>query len=207
MRSIPLENDIIVSFRKGVPEALQSLLKLYYNPLCLFADRLLVDKAAAEDIVGEAFVKLWNKRTNFETLQNVKAFMYITVRNACLNHLKQAKRESLSKKQMAYLTGDKEEFILNEMIRAEVLKEIMNEVNNLPEQCGKVLRLGYLEGLKNQEIADLLKISVHTVKNQKARAIQLLKIRLRDRDLMSLFLIYTFIRATSATCQNMHLPA
>jgi RNA polymerase sigma-70 factor (family 1) len=207
MRSIPLENDIIVSFRKGDPEALQTLLKQYYNPLCLFADRLLTDKAAAEDIVGEAFIKLWNKRTNFESLQNVKAFMYITVRNACLNHLKQAKRDSLSKKQMAYLTGEKEEFVLNEMIRAEVLKEIMNEVNNLPEQCGKVLRLGYLEGLKNQEIADLLNISVHTVKNQKARAIQLLKTRLRNRDLMSLLLVYTLIRATSATCQSMHLPA
>jgi RNA polymerase sigma-70 factor (ECF subfamily) len=207
MRSIPMENDIIVSFRKGGPEALQTLLKQYYNPLCLFADRLLTDKAAAEDIVGEAFIKLWNKRANFESLQNIKAFMYITVRNACLNHLKQAKRDSLSKKQMAYLTGEKEEFVLNEMIRAEVLKEIMNEVNNLPEQCGKVLRLGYLEGFKNQEIADMLNISVHTVKNQKARAIQLLKTRLRNRDLMSLLLIYTLIRATSATCQTMHLPA
>jgi RNA polymerase sigma-70 factor (family 1) len=207
MRSIPLENDIIVSFKKGGPDALQTLLKQYYNPLCLFADRLLIDKAAAEDIVGEAFIKLWNKRTNFESLQNIKAFMYITVRNACLNHLKQVKRDTLSKKQMAYLTGEKEEYVLNEMIRAEVLKEIMNEVNNLPEQCGKVLRLGYLEGLKNQEIADLLNISVHTVKNQKARAIQLLKTRLRNRDLMSLLLLYTLIRATSATCQNMYLSA
>jgi len=207
MRSIPLENDIIVSFKKGGPDALQTLLKQYYNPLCLFADRLLIDKAAAEDIVGEAFIKLWNKRTNFESLQNIKAFMYITVRNACLNHLKQVKRDTLSKKQMAYLTGEKEEYVLNEMIRAEVLKEIMNEVNNLPEQCGKVLRLGYLEGLKNQEIADLLNISVHTVKNQKARAIQLLKTRLRNRDLMSLLLLYTLIRATSVTCQNMYLSA
>ncbi|OQP66471.1 hypothetical protein A3860_13355 [Niastella vici] len=207
MRSIPLENDVLVSFRKGGPDALQSLLKQFYSPLCLFAERLLGDKAASEDIVGEAFIKLWNKRDNFENLQNLKAFMYITVRNACLNHLKQAKRDSLNQKQLAYLTGEKEEFVLNEMIRSEILQEIMQEVNNLPEQCGKVLKLAYLEGLKNQEIADLMNISVHTVKNQKARAIQLLKVRLRDRDLMNLLLLFTLIRAGSANCQNLHFPA
>lgn len=207
MRSLPSDNDIIVSFRKGSPDALQSLLKLFYSPLCLFAERLLADSAAAEDIVGESFVKLWNKRTDFESLQNLKAFMYITVRNACLNQLKQAKRDSLSKKQLAYLTGEKEEFVLNEMIRAEVLKEIMQEINNLPEQCRKVLKMGYFEGMKNQEIAGLLNISVHTVKNQKARAIQLLKIRLRDRDLMSLLLLCSFLRSTSDHYQNLPMPA
>lgn len=207
MRSLPLDNDIIVLLKKGGPDALQSLLKQFYSPLCLFAERLLADSAAAEDIVGESFVKLWNKRTDFESVQNIKAFMYITVRNACLNHLKQAKRDSLSKKQLAYLTSEKEEFVLNEMIRAEVLKEIMHEINNLPEQCGKVLKLGYLEGLRNQEIADLLNISVHTVKNQKARGIQLLKIRLRDRDLMTFLILCSFLQAGSDHCQNLPLPA
>jgi RNA polymerase sigma-70 factor (ECF subfamily) len=196
MRSLQLSNDIIGSLQKGVPDALHSLVLHFHNPLCLFADRLLKDRAVAEDIVEESFIKLWHKRADFETVQNIKAFLYITVRNASLNHLKQAKRESLSKKQLAYLSGEKEEFVLNEMIRAEVLKEIMIEIEKLPEQCGKVLKLGYLEGLKNQEIADLLHVSVHTVKNQKARAIQLLKIKFRDRDLMGLLLLYTLFRAT-----------
>ena len=191
MRSVQLNNDIMDAFRNGEPPALHSLLKLFYGPLCLFAERMVMDRPAAEDIVGETFIKLWNKRANFETIQNVKAFLYISTRNACLNWLKQAQRDSLSKKQLAYLTSEREEFILNEIIRAEVLQEIMQEIERLPEQCGKVLKLSYLEGLKNQEVADLLQISVHTVKNQKARAIQLLKIRLRDRDLMTLFFLYT----------------
>lgn len=207
MRSVPLEIDIIDTLKKGSPDALQSLLKQFYSPLCLFAERLLADSAAAEDIVGESFIKLWNKRGDFESTQNIKAFMYITVRNACLNYLKQVKRDSLNQKQLAYLTGEKEEFILNEMIRAEVLKEIMNEINNLPEQCGKVLKLAYLDGLKNQEVAKVLNISVHTVKNQKARAIQLLKTRLRDRDLMALLILCTFLRETSDSCQNLYLSA
>jgi RNA polymerase sigma-70 factor (ECF subfamily) len=183
------------AFRKGESQALQSLLKLFYSPLCLFAERLVKDRLAAEDIVGESFIKLWNKRHDFETLQNTKAFLYISTRNACLNLLKQAQRDHLSKKQLAYLTGEQEGYILNEIVRAEVLQEIMQAIESLPEQCGKVLKLGYLEGLKNQEIADLLQISVHTVKNQKARAIQLLKIKLTGRDLMALFLLAGLIPA------------
>ncbi|OQP38718.1 hypothetical protein A4H97_18540 [Niastella yeongjuensis] len=207
MRSVPLEIDIIDTLKKGGPDALQSLLKQFYSPLCLFAERLLNDRAASEDIVGETFIKLWNKRGDFETTQNIKAFMYITVRNACLNYLKQAKRDSLNQKQLAYLTGEREEYILNEMIRAEVLKEIMSEINNLPEQCGKVLKLAYLEGLQNKDVAKVLNISVHTVKNQKARAIQLLKTRLRDRDILALLILCSFLKDTSYSCQNMHLPA
>ncbi|MBO9203976.1 MULTISPECIES: RNA polymerase sigma factor [Niastella] len=207
MRSVQSENDIIDTLKNGGPEALQTLLKQFYSPLCLFAERLLTDRAAAEDIVGESFIKLWNKRSDFETTQNIKAFMYITVRNACLNHLKQAKRDSLSKKQLAYLMGEKEEFVLNEMIRAEVLKEIMQEINNLPEQCRKVLKMGYLEGLRNQEIANLLNISIHTVRNQKVRAIQLLKIRLRDRDVLALLLLCGFLKVTTESCQNLNITA
>lgn len=193
MRSVHLSNDIMEALRKGEPEALQSLLKLYYGALCLFAERMVTDRQAAEDIVGEAFIKLWKRRDSFATVQNIKAFLYISTRNAALNLLKQAKRESLSKKQLAYLSEEQGAFVLNDMVRAEVLREIMQEIDKLPEQCGKVLKLGYLQGMKNQEIATMLNISVHTVKNQKARAIQLLKIRLRDRDLMALFFLYTYL--------------
>src|SRR6266540_2784871 len=193
MHSTELSNNIISSFKKGTPNALKSLIKIYYNPLCLFADRLLKDPVVAEDIVVKSFTKLWHRRCDFEHVQNIKAFLYIAVRNASLNYLKMLKRETLSKKQLTYITSEKEDSVLNEIIRAEVLQEIMQEIERLPEQCGKVLKMGYLEGLKNQEIADLLHISVHTVKNQKARAIQLLKIKLRDRDLMALFFIYTLI--------------
>lgn len=199
MRSVHLSNDIMEALRKGEPEALQTLLKLYYGALCLFAERMVTDRQAAEDIVGEAFIKLWKRRDNFATVQNIKAFLYISTRNAALNLLKQAKRESLSKKQLAYLSEEQGAFVLNDMVRAEVLREILQEIDKLPEQCGKVLKLGYLQSMKNQEIATMLNISVHTVKNQKARAIQLLKIRLRDRDLMALFFLYTYLDQVQET--------
>jgi RNA polymerase sigma-70 factor (ECF subfamily) len=192
-RDTNLHDDPFDAFKKGDPRALQVIFSQFYAPLCLFASRFQRDRPAAEDIAGESLVKLWNRHTDFENMQNVKAFLYITTRNACLNQLKQMQRESLSKKQFAWVSGDKEEFVLNEMIRVEVLQEIHREIDNLPAQCQKIFKLSYYEGKKNHEIAELLNISVHTVKNQKARAIQLLKVKLPDRNLVTILLILTGI--------------
>ena len=189
-RDNKLHDDPFDNFKKGDPRALQVIFKQFYGPLCLFAERMLRDRPAAEDIVGDTFLKLWNRHTDFENLQNIKAFLYITTRNASLNMLKQMQRESLSKKQLAYLSGDKEGFILNEMVRAEVLREINREIENLPEQCRKIFKMSFFDGKKNQEIASMLEISVHTVKNQKARAIQLLRVRLPDRNLVAILIWY-----------------
>jgi len=186
-----LHTGIPHAFRAGEQKGINSLFKLHYKPLCLFAFRLLNDLPGAEDIVGESFIKLWERHADFESFQAIRAFLYITTRNACLNLLKQKQREALSKKQLAYLMSEKEEFVLNEMIRAEVLGEIMDEINNLPAQCGRVFRLSYLEGLNNDKIAEKFSISVNTVRNQKARAIQLLKIRLLDRRISVLILFST----------------
>jgi RNA polymerase sigma-70 factor (ECF subfamily) len=76
------------------------------------------------------------------------------------------------------------------MIRAEVLREINREIENLPEQCRKIFKMSFFDGKKNQEIASMLEISVHTVKNQKARAIQLLRVRLPDRNLVAILIWY-----------------
>jgi RNA polymerase sigma-70 factor (family 1) len=192
-RDKQLHDDPFDAFKMGDPRALQVIFKLFYPSLCVFAERMLHDRPAAEDIVGETMVKLWNRHADFENLQNVKAFLFITTRNACLNMLKQMQRESLSKKQLAYLSTDKEGYILNEIVRMEVLAEIRREIENLPAQCRRIFKMSYYEGKKNQEIAEMLKISVHTVKNQKARAIQLLKVKLPDRNLVTLLLILTAI--------------
>jgi RNA polymerase sigma-70 factor (family 1) len=188
-------SDPCDDFKNGDPNSLNALFRMYYAPLCLFAERMIKDRPAAEDIVGEAFVKLWHRHRDFENQQNIKGFLYITTRNACLNMLKQMQRESLSKKQLAYLSADKEGFILNDMIRNEVLAQISSEIENLPEQCKKIFKMSYFEGRKNQEIAEILDISVHTVKNQKARAIQLLKVKLPDR-----MLVATILWAMNLAC-------
>jgi RNA polymerase sigma-70 factor (family 1) len=159
------------------PKAFEFFFDRHYNPLCYFAERLVRDQQVAEDIVEETFMKLWNKRTDFENEHGIKAFLYITTKNACINVIKQSQRDNASQAEMLYLAEKKEGFVLNEMIRAEVLRVVDQELNKLPVQCRTILKMSYVKGLKNNEIANKLDISIHTVRNQKARGLQLLRTR------------------------------
>jgi RNA polymerase sigma-70 factor (family 1) len=175
----PIDTDWIPLFKQGDTKALNYVYKLYNRPLRYFAEELVHDRQEAEDIVAETFIKLWARYAHFESLLSIRAFIYITTRNACLDYINLSHKKDNRNKELFYLSSDDEQPIIHSMIKAEILGEIYREIEALPQECKKVFKLCYLEGLRNQEIADLLKLSIHTVKNQKARAIRLIRIRLK----------------------------
>ena len=69
---------------------------------------------------------------------------------------------------------------LNERIENEILWEIFEAVEQLPEECKKVFKLSYIEKLDIAQVARLLNISEHTVKSQRARGKKLLQEYLKD---------------------------
>jgi len=179
--------DIVPELKKGSTSALNAIHDLYYSSLRNFAGSLLGDVPAAEDIVTEIFVILWKKHQDFETLPNVKAFLYISTRNACINYVKKVQRDSVMKTGFQhYLLGDHQEYILNDIVRGEVLKQIYDAIERLPCQCRRILKMCYIEGLNNSEIAGKVNISVNTVKNHKVRALGLLRLKFLHSSALSL---------------------
>lgn len=162
---------------------LKSLFDLLYLRLCRFADQIIADSAAAEDIVQEAFIKYWQRNADITDLPAIKTLLYVMVRNACFNHLKH--RKVVEKFAQTQTEVAEEAAVL----KAEVWGEVYRAIASLPEGCRNVFKLSYLEGLKNQEIADELKISINTVKTQKARALELLKLRLKPEAFLVLCLL------------------
>jgi RNA polymerase sigma-70 factor (family 1) len=184
-----LNPDIIFEFRKGDSQAFACFFHIHYRALCFFAGKIIFDKAEAEDIVKDAFIKLWRKHDDFETAQNIKAFLYITTRNACLNFLRHTQVKDTFNKEYAYLEdSNHEDQVLNQIIRTELLREIYEKIEELPEKRREVFKLAYLDGLKNEEIAEYLNISIFTVKEHKGKALQTLRLHFTDRQLI-LFLV------------------
>lgn len=180
-----LNPEIIAEFQKGDPQAFSSFFNLHYRSLCYFASQLVGTPPDAEDIVKDTYVKLWQKHADFATSQNIKAFLYITTRNACLNFLRHEQVKESSKKQLIYLEEEKgEEHVLNQMIKAELMREIYAEIEKLPGKRKEVFKLSYVEGMKNDEIAKHMGISIHTVKEHKGKALQFLRMRFSDRQLV-----------------------
>ena len=122
----------------------------------------------------ESFVNLWERRKDFVALLPVRVFLYQTARNKCMDLLKH--EQVIHKHEASLVQEFCEDFLDEKMIEEEMLGEIYRAIDELPSECGRVFRLG-LEGLSNQEIADILSISVNTVKTQKQRAMAVLKKR------------------------------
>lgn len=76
-------NDVywIKELKHGNSMALSYFFDLPYQALCYFAESIVKDQQEAEDIVATSFFKVWDKYTDFETAQNIKAFLYISTKN------------------------------------------------------------------------------------------------------------------------------
>lgn len=157
---------------------LNFLFKEYYDRLVYFSLQLIKDKDQAEDLVQDAFIKYWNQReTVIQDPIAIKNFLYSTVRNASLNVIRHNKVvESYIEFQGS--TEPEEPPVIEAIITAEAVAEIHAALQSLPESHRIISIMGYFDGKKNQEIADELGMSVNTVKKQKQRALELMRVQL-----------------------------
>lgn len=179
-------------FSAGGHDALDAVFKEYYRPLWNFANSLIHDRWEAEDIVVETFLKLWKLRSNFDTDQNIKAFLYITVRNACLNYLKHVDVKRHSHKELLYLNGesadeDIEDIVNCKIIESEILREIIREIKELPPKMKVIFELIFMHGLSTAEISRKLKLSDATIRGQKAKALKEIRLALAKKRLLPSF--------------------
>ena len=79
------------SIRNGDIKAFETLFKEFYPSMCAIAIRFVSDKDVAQDIVQEVFIKLWEKRTSYEEIPNLKTFLYVSIKNLCFNYLRDKK--------------------------------------------------------------------------------------------------------------------
>lgn len=171
--------ESILSFQRGEESGLNYFFHQYYLALTLFSYNLTANKESAEEIAEDAFLKLWERHQHFSHPSAIRSFLYITVKNASLNWIRQQKRDTLKAKQLVYLSDPGENHILQKIISAEVYQEVFKAINALPPKCRRIFQMLFVEGKDYQQIAKELKLSVSTIHNQKARGIELLKRQLK----------------------------
>ena len=173
----PIENWA-EELAKGNQAAFTAIYNKYVYSLLEFARRLLDSRETAEDLCADVFTRLWEYRERFVLIENIEAFLFVSIRNACLNYLRSAQtkieRNAAQIEQLEKITQPDD--IVD--VRMEYKDRIRKEIEQLPEQCQRIFKLAWYEGLKNKEIANRLRINIKTVSNQKVRALQLLRMSL-----------------------------
>jgi RNA polymerase sigma-70 factor (ECF subfamily) len=156
--------------------AFKMIFKKYHARFIYLAMRFVKDSLAAEDIVAESFIKIWQKRYDFNCLSTIESFLYTATKNACLNHIKQSNRHRVHHEQIKYLSEKSEEIHDNEeIIKIKLMQKILEDMEQLPPIRRKIFKMIYYEGLSPIKIAKILKISVNTVRVQKARAMDTIR--------------------------------
>ena len=149
----------------------------YYITLCMFANQYVEDDALAADIVQECFVKLWQLRDDFMYVDQIKSFLYTSVRNKSLNELEHTK--VMNEYAQKVMEMGKDSFFQDKVIAEESYRILVDAIDKLPPQMKNIMRLA-LEGKTNPEIAEALNISGETVHSQKKIAYRKLRGYLKD---------------------------
>ena len=156
-------------------EAFRELFSEFYNSLVLFAMGFVEQQDVAEDIVQEVFIAVWERDARYPTYNAFRSFLYNSVKNASLNHLK---HKNVEEKYLASLNlEDEGDDIDLKMMEEELYRLLFKTIDELPDKCRNIFLL-HLEGKGNEEIALLLNLSILTAKTQKKRAMSYIRERL-----------------------------
>ncbi|WP_163710068.1 RNA polymerase sigma factor [Mangrovibacterium lignilyticum] len=166
-------------------QAFKSLFESLFPPMCILASRILKDEEKGKDVAQDAFVKLWQKdQEDFADEQALRAYLYVLVKNACLNLIQKENKVQNSSVDAALHLPEKE--FLNELLREETYQILRYAIKELSPQAGEVMNL-MLHGFSNQDIADQMGVSINTVKTVKKRAYRALRDMLDDELIMILY--------------------
>lgn len=171
------EDTLLADLSSGLHSALEYIYMEFQPALVFFSVNILKseDIMLAEELVQDSFLKLYQRHDKFTTFNSLKAFLYITTRNACYNYLEKQKVRQRHMQDYVHEYNDMEQSIMLEMMHTETVRELLQAIDTLPPQCKAVIRMLVHEDKTYAEIAEILGVTVSTVKNQKARAVALLR--------------------------------
>lgn len=158
---------------KSDQQAFAQLYMAYVQPLLQFAQTIIKTRELAEEIVSDVFIRIWQNRRNLGSVDNLRLYLYISTKNTALNYLSRHFRKdviSLDEMSMSMpaVTYNPEQLL----ITSEAVKRIEFEINRLPARCKLIFKLVKDDGLKYNDVARLLNISVKTIDSQMAIAVK-----------------------------------
>lgn len=189
------EQELFRRISEGDTAAFSSIFQTYADPLHWHAVKLLKSEFWAEEIVQEVFVQLWAKRDLLTHIESPGAYLYKMLGNKAMDRMR---RDQLEIK-MQYLVAQALHLSQsNEPIQGERWDRMQTllqaAVNQLPEQRKRIYQLKYRDGYSYEEIAAILSISVHTVRNQMSKALHAIRTFLMEKG-ADLFLLLIWMAA------------
>lgn len=187
------EKELIEKIVAGDEKAFSILFFKYLPVLNSFATKFTKSSDIAQEIIQDAFVRVWLNREKLEYVDNVKAYLYKYVSNECLAYLRKKLKDEKVIDKLKINHSDSSNTTSEAIDLNEINKIISLAVEKLPQQRKKIFRLSRNEGKTIPEIAELLGVSSSTVKNSLVIALKSVKDELSWYGItLTLYFLYFF---------------
>lgn len=184
------EAQLFKQMQQGDWAAFNCFFKTYTGRLYLYALAFVKEKVVAEDVVQDAFIYLWINREHIAFTGSVYVYLLQSVKNACINY----KAHQQVEEKYRQVAVDLEEGEGDEAEWEELRQKVMRAIGSLPPKCREIFILGAVEGMKYQEIADKLGVSVNTVKTQMKYAYRKVRFQTGSDEMMMVILLLGILR-------------
>jgi len=184
--------DLMSEIKAGSMRAFDQLYYRYCKRLLSFSISIVKSREEAENIVQEVFLALWVNRSQISNDASVKYYIFTIAYNTAISALRKKARDEKfleQLKDLQELTSEPEDMQTEYTDLKGKLSEIINE---LPARQREIFILHKVDGLKYQEIASKLNISVNTIENHMSRALKTIRSKLGKNSLPATLFFYLF---------------
>ena len=164
----------------------------YHDSLLAFAKSYVMREDIAQDLVQEAFIRLWEKDHDFFSEVALRSYLFASVKNLSLDYLKHLDVETRYAE--AYMEKTSQEDVIDEQFDKEVMELLFKTIDCLPKRCREIFLL-HLDGLSSTEIADKLSLSIDTVRTQKKRAMKFLREHFQSQSSPNISFTFIFFKS------------
>jgi len=165
----------IREIKRGDRKAFKKLFLRFYNPLCQFCWQYTHSRHISEELVQEVFLVIWESRESLDPGQNIKSYLYQSVRNKALNHIKHKNLAEEYNREIEWLTPTPVTQQHHYEEHSEFVEAARQAIEDLPDRARQIYTLSRKDGLTYREIAIVLDVSVKTVESQMSRALKILR--------------------------------
>jgi RNA polymerase sigma-70 factor (family 1) len=162
------------NLKNGQSHGFTELYNDWNPPVCRFANSIIHDLQEAKDVTEDCFIKMWERRTSFSSISGCKSFLYTSVRNACINIIRHRQVILSGQREIQYLHTNNET-LLEGIITSELNTQVESAIDRLPPQCKKIFRLLFRDGKNTREVAEILNLSLHTIKTHRKRGLAFIR--------------------------------
>ena len=176
-----LKDPLATRIKIGDQQAFELLFRKYYIRLCGYANKYFNDSEEAREVVQEVFTKIWEGREDINPDESLSSYLFKITSNISINRLRHKQVESKYVEIYKLVYVDNREISPYESLLAGELNDnIALALNKIPPKCKRIFDLSRIEGLKYNEIAVILQISVKTVEAHMSKALSILRYELRE---------------------------